>query len=599
MEINLVSTYRALLQDLCIKGADCNYLLKRLRNEGFAFVSQVLPSFSKHILLCYERGYWSAFNTSIRTRGGLPVLFRGYLKQLFHFDGVRYVSSESPDPVALYVIRQACEYFYKLAVPVDSSPEMVDKFTRTDQEVLSSDYDKKFVDSMRKNFETFYRSSSAISLEDIARRAYSGPGTFTGSDRTYYRKNHLPATVQPQHSYLSFGLRLNRRSPLPDTAPDYNYSEVLFVPKDSRGPRVIVREPYSNLQFQMGFNACLSSALEKDTKHRINFVSQEINKSLAHSASITGHYCTLDLKDASDRVSNVIVRHIFRYTRLVKAVELFRTPFCKLPNGSIVKLNKLAGMGSGFTFPTMALVIHLAICTHVSQVRKIPYRTCMNQVYVYGDDIIMPTHWYELGIAALTKVGLSVNTEKSFRNSKFRESCGGDYLYGNDVTPTRLKLLSSSPCVDGRFIRPSPCGTKDDFFILGIERHCRQLVQAQLYTLAEYYYSKLEYELGPLPFVGNGAAALGRCVDNPHDYLPRPGSTGLYPRVRVLVPKPVRDRNLEGKCPYRYLRNIWRQESPVSDEFGSPVRFQDIIIPRRIKIRPAKVNSYSLTAKAV
>jgi hypothetical protein len=64
-----------------------------------------------------------------------------------------------------------------------------------------------------------------------------------------------------------------------------------------------------------------------------------------------------------------------------------------------------------------------------------------NPVYVYGDDIIVRSDFADTAIQVLESVGLRVNTNKSFVHSLFRESCGGEYYNGWDVTPVRLRTL--------------------------------------------------------------------------------------------------------------------------------------------------------------
>ena len=59
---------------------------------------------------------------------------------------------------------------------------------------------------------------------------------------------------------------------------------------------------------------------------------------------------------------------------------------------------------------------------------------------VYGDDIIVPTQCAEATIELLTSLGFKTNVSKSFYDKAcwFRESCGGEYCDGYDVTPMRI-----------------------------------------------------------------------------------------------------------------------------------------------------------------
>jgi hypothetical protein len=65
-------------------------------------------------------------------------------------------------------------------------------------------------------------------------------------------------------------------------------------------------------------------------------------------------------------------------------------------------------------------------------------------VYVYGDDIIVPSLFYEEAVNGLQRIGLIVNLSKSFADGPFRESCGGEYYNGIDVTPVRVRKFIRS-----------------------------------------------------------------------------------------------------------------------------------------------------------
>ncbi|UHM27594.1 MAG: RNA-dependent RNA polymerase [Sanya levivirus 5] len=523
--------------------------------------------------------------------------------KLFAYDPNRgcYIVAQDPDPVSLYQIRQACEYLYKLALPF--SEEQLAKallnFLEVDAEVLDTgDYDEKFVDAMRKNFETFYPTCARLTLSDIAREAHPGNGTFSEPGERFWERNAIEPTVPSEMKDFRFGLRFNKSAPNPKLCfTDPDYSQVLFVPKDSRGPRTIVREPYSKLMFQMGFNSSMASALEKDTRHRVNFKDQTINQGLVHKSSIDRTYATIDLKDASDRVSYPIASHLFRHTPLRTIFTRLRSRFCQLPNKELHRLKKLAGMGSGFTFPTMSLVIHLAICTHVSKRLGIPYSTCMRKCFVYGDDIIVPTHWVSFVIVALNKVGLVVNKDKSFYRSKFRESCGCDFYNGNDVTPVRLKMQNSQPKLQGLTLS---FGSRD-FAAYALDRHARQLDSHQLYKLRDYIYSVLESSLGKLPYVVFDSPIIGRVADRDTVFSTlKTDDTGAYVKERLWQPTSI-DAHVKNMCPYRYLlrrfSKVGNQRNWYEDLFplGRSSSFGSVTVPRKLKLRKVKTSSFKRT----
>jgi hypothetical protein len=101
-------------------------------------------------------------------------------------------------------------------------------------------------------------------------------------------------------------------------------------------------------------------------------------------------------------------------------------------------------MGSALCFPVEAMVFTTIIFAAIAYERRVPLTrelitSLRGKVRVYGDDIIVPVEYVQPVIQWLEAFGLRVNTDKSFWNGKFRESCGGDFFDGEWVTPVRLK----------------------------------------------------------------------------------------------------------------------------------------------------------------
>lgn len=87
----------------------------------------------------------------------------------------------------------------------------------------------------------------------------------------------------------------------------------------------------------------------------------------------------------------------------------------------------------------MSLVV--AACEYAALFTGRRVRSWKDQISIYGDDIICPTWAAETVMDVLRNFGFEVNTSKSFYNSEpmygkhyFRESCGGDYLNGIDIS---------------------------------------------------------------------------------------------------------------------------------------------------------------------
>lgn len=92
-----------------------------------------------------------------------------------------------------------------------------------------------------------------------------------------------------------------------------------------------------------------------------------------------------------------------------------------------------SSMGNGFTFELESLLFYvLARATAY-------FRGIAGVISVYGDDIIVPTEMAEDLVWVLKFFGFQTNPEKSFWNGSFRESCGGHYDNGVDITPFYIR----------------------------------------------------------------------------------------------------------------------------------------------------------------
>lgn len=233
----------------------------------------------------------------------------------------------------------------------------------------------------------------------------------------------------------------------------YPVARLLFVPKDSRGPRIISCEPKELMYVQQGVARDLMVYIESHpyTKGHVNFTEQSINANLALEASASRKWATIDLSDASDRVGCDLIRHLFR-SEIVKKWFALRSTATQLPNGFHLPLRKFAPMGSALCFPVESLVFwSLAVACVWEHTGDLAL--ALDSVYVYGDDIVVRDEYYRIVVGALESVHLKVNRSKSFHgDDPFRESCGIDALNGFDVTPLRIRNFPASRPSDGQAI---------------------------------------------------------------------------------------------------------------------------------------------------
>lgn len=694
LNLDMFKLLRNVASDCGIDQKTTQYCINRLENEGYKFWSSVLPGFSKYLLRSIEAGYLlpkSDF-TSIGWVGTLPIVFRGLIRQMFSYDAKtnKWVLIEDFDPCLLWQIRQFCEYLYKLQMPFSRHEQIaaIKKFKETDAS-LSEAIDADFLSSVKKIFEAIFPNTNvpeSTPFEEYT--AEAGPGTFSGCDSQWkgLQTNHWRDfasmhsfendmfVVQPNGVTLSPGDRfdLTVKTPIgakaypwfvrkdvdygywpayskykayltprlswcePYPACDPTWSELLFVPKDSRGPRSIVREPFSKLRADSCYFSWLKNLLEETTDKRVNFVDQSINQSLAKSSSVDKRFATLDLKDASDRVRADVCEYVFSSSPVIQYFVKNRVRDVSLDVAYgvrksdipleyrnkpliLLRMNKLAGMGSYLTFCTMSLLIYVTAVTSVYGYLpdSPPLDGILPKIYVYGDDVICPTEWAPIIIEGLEKVGLLVNTDKSFLRSHFRESCGGDYYMGQSVTPLRLKLTSCSLTYSSKTGRLSLCRndkngnplTSQDWkaqrsqFYLALERHARELIKNGMIETAAYVYDRLESWLGPLPSGSGDHPYFCRYSNHPVSVEYDESGTSRKVKVWTCVP-PVYKDVCDLDANPALARNFSRDHA---DDSTSPLKSIDWLfaksvsfnnsewsIPRRVTLVRRTVRAFAL-----
>ena len=436
---------------------DIESLRARCASEGLSFLTKTLPKLGKALDKGLEDGTFSLpgeFKHSHQSKYK-PAFLQVYFNAVFGDDGHLL---DIPNAYAVKHLRQVLFAFYKLKLDYSSSEEeaVLASFKATEAELKALttpvadqiDLATWIVDELFRDFDPL----------DIVPR--HGPGAVATGEKLdgkyafgrYY--NHLHQ-FYPFSSYMRTNLDhtldlWDEDSLLPRL--DSGVAKVVLVPKDSRGPRLISCEPLEYQWIQQGLGRAIVSLLESHplTKGRINFSNQEVNRDLAMLSSVTREYATLDLKDASDRNSLDLVRTLFRNNpNTLRALESCRTKATLLPNGEVVPLVKFAPMGSACCFPIEAVCFWALVVAARSIERQLMVSTAAASVYVYGDDIIVPTEDATLSIHALELCHLKVNVTKSCIKGHFRESCGMDAFYGVNVTPVRVKTLWTDNPKDG------------------------------------------------------------------------------------------------------------------------------------------------------
>lgn len=204
-------------------------------------------------------------------------------------------------------------------------------------------------------------------------------------------------------------------------------NRITTVPKNAKTDRIIAIEPLMNMYLQKGVGGLIRSRLRKVG---VNLNDQRPNQVAARVGSLDGSLATIDLASASDSIALELVRELLPPDWFA-AIEQCRSPEGVLPDGTVIRYQKVSSMGNGFTFELQSLIFW-AICRAVGELL---HPGGDRRLHVYGDDIVVPTTHARDVIKYLSMFGFETNTDKTFIDGPFRESCGKHYFHGVDVTP--------------------------------------------------------------------------------------------------------------------------------------------------------------------
>jgi len=204
------------------------------------------------------------------------------------------------------------------------------------------------------------------------------------------------------------------------------------VPKTALTRRSCAKEPSINGYFQLGLGRVMKARLRS---RGINlYDGQDVHRQVACLASKNGEFCTIDLSSASDTVCTALVRYVLPPAWFHNLQDL-RSRTTEI-GGKRIVLEKFSSMGNGYTFE-----LETAIFTAIS-LSVAPWLKPGVDLFVYGDDIIVPKDVASDVLWALRFCGFTPNPEKTFVTGPFRESCGGDFF---DGVPVRAHFLKEEP----------------------------------------------------------------------------------------------------------------------------------------------------------
>jgi hypothetical protein len=434
----------------------------RCKHEGLSFLTITLPSFGKDFeksldLGKVDRNLFQPFGW----KGGLPKFLWGFLDHVF--DRTSGVLLESPSIDSIRAIRQLTLMFGKMKLQCTPAREQAafDGYIQCEKEVREND--AKLSDSLREQFLRVSSLLFASAFSEMDLNIYlglgvpkHGPGSTADrlSSNAKYRQRTWPRRLEEYFPIVDYLLPNARYfEHLEDVDLLEPGSEipvrVISVPKTQKTPRIIGMEPTAMQYAQQTVLSIVRDGLAKKNHLRsmIGLDDQDPNREMAFQGSLTGDLATLDLSEASDRVSNQHVRLLFsRHRHLFAAVDASRSRKADVPGYGIHRISKFASMGSALCFPVEAMVFLTIIFIGIEESlnTSLSLRDVYNligKVRVFGDDIIVPVDSVDHVIRALQAFGLVVNSNKSFWTGRFRESCGKEYFAGHDVSICRVRQM--------------------------------------------------------------------------------------------------------------------------------------------------------------
>jgi hypothetical protein len=489
----------------------------RSKHEGFSFLTITLANFGKDFERCLDQGYVdpSAFH-GFHRKQGLPRFLGGFLDQVF--DRGSGVLLDDPNVEAIKEIRQLTLMYSKILLPCSDAREQAayDGYIKSEQDVGIEDNRRSPID-----LEAFRRVSHMLfgkMFLSIDREVYfnytipkHGPGATADRLRANakYRQHTWPSRLEkwfPMELYLLPSPRYYEElAEIDILEPETEIPvRIISVPKTLKTPRIIGIEPTAMQYAQQSLLPLILEGIKDfHLGSFLGFDDQTPNQRMAKEGSRTGKLATLDLSEASDRVSNQLVRNLaLSEGPTLQAIQACRSTKADVPGHGVIPLDKFASMGSALTFPIEAMVFLTIILIGIerslsTQMTPELLSELRGSVRVYGDDILVPVEHVRSVIDTLELFGARVNRNKSFWNGKFRESCGREYYDGHDVSIVKVR-------------RVLPSSRKHGLEVISMVAFRNLLYWEGYWSTCQWIDCKIRAMLKHFPVVEQTTQALGR-----------------------------------------------------------------------------------------
>lgn len=360
-----------------------------------------------------------------------------------------YLSLPFPDPCLDsfpddYLVSEVMRKNPRLPLKLDTAKVAIDGFHQSEDECRStnerfnayeeSNYstlsvtERSLIERVRRIIEKALGPLTLNKLHQVESSFRFGPGAtsvVSGAEVLLSKKMTCVMHVTPRLAKFAKGLLGPFWPQFCGPLEIREASSVITVPKSAKTDRTIAIEPHLNIYAQLGIGQEIRKALRRLGLEPDN---QGRNRDMARRARLE-NLATMDLSSASDLISYKVVRTLLPYD-WCELLELARTDYSVL-DGVRIPLEKFSSMGNGYTWELESLIFYAI----VKAVTNAP----IEEIGVFGDDLIFPAKHFDAVTKALNFFGFRVNERKSFWQGDFFESCGTDYWRGHDVRPFYFK----------------------------------------------------------------------------------------------------------------------------------------------------------------
>lgn len=420
-----VNTWCLMLADYSHSDEIAKILLRHIRYFGVVYTINECSSYADVLirqLSCVD---------SVEHLMSLDVL-RGNNQQLWLFDLITPVFEYGSVKEVLQVLR----FPKRLTLHLDSDQNELDQLRSINNSIKLRDrkgYDGHLTPFMR---EAVYAYCSPWRPDAFPKSFPDG----AAADSKAPRMHKIRAMRNAQISQRDIeGNVLCTYYPSPAMDPEQWTVSPTLVPKNVEKRRVIAPE-HGWRQYEM-------SQLSKMLDHNMERVSltdcdypiimlhdQEVSRYaalLSADPNCYRRYATIDSSNASDRVSEALVRTLFPHSEDICRYTAKYLRFGK--NKKRVTKYMYSTAGSKMTFPVESIVF-AAIAYACTRYHKLFTGIDLLRPIIYGDDIMVDERVAQMTIDVLEAYGFKVNITKSFAAGYFKESCGVESWLGMDVS---------------------------------------------------------------------------------------------------------------------------------------------------------------------